>query len=102
MEHRIFMLNKRKPIGGSTGKVNSIIILNVIMLSVVMLNVVAPKYTLHSIFKHQFYSKILAYGGSDYNWQTHQAWSNTETANKSEMRLLHSSTACPVFNKLLT
>ncbi len=31
-----------------------------------------------------------------------QAWSNVETANKSETRLLHSSTACPIFNELVT
>ncbi len=31
-----------------------------------------------------------------------QAWSNIEKANKSEMRLLCSSTACPIFNELVT
>jgi hypothetical protein len=31
-----------------------------------------------------------------------KAWSNLDTANESEMRCLHSSTACPVFNELVT
>jgi hypothetical protein len=31
-----------------------------------------------------------------------QAWSNLETANESEMRCLRSSTACPIFNELVT
>jgi hypothetical protein len=31
-----------------------------------------------------------------------QAWSNLETANESEMRLVHSSNAHPIFNELVT
>ncbi len=34
------------------------------------------------------------------NWN--QAWLNIETANKSETRLIHSSTACPIFKELVT
>jgi len=30
-----------------------------------------------------------------------QAWSNLETANESETRLVRSRTACPIFNELV-
>jgi hypothetical protein len=46
-----------------------------------------------TVVKHS-YHHITVEGSS-------QAWSNLETANESETRCLHSSTACPIFNELV-